>query len=165
MEAQKEVPIRFCINGKDIELTVTAAETALQAIRERLLLTGTKEGCGIGECGACTIVVDGRHINACLMPAAQLQGREVFTVEGLQTPTGLHPLQKAFLHGHAIQCGFCAPGMLMSAHALLQGAVRPLEHEEVVEGLSGNLCRCTGYQQILAGVQEAARDLAGKPAG
>ncbi len=114
-------------------------------------MTGTKEGCGIGECGACTILVDAKAVNACLMLAPQLDGRDVLTVEGLADGRGFHPLQEAFsVHG-AVQCGFCTPGVLMSAKALLDRNPHP-DRAEVVEALSGNLCRCTGYQQIVEAV-------------
>jgi aerobic carbon-monoxide dehydrogenase small subunit len=154
------VPVRFGLNGRAVEVAVGAHETALHVIRERLGLKGAKEGCGIGECGACTIVVDGRAVNACLMVAAQLDGREVLTVEGLETPVGLHPIQEAFLGRHAVQCGFCTPGLLMSAFALLRENPSPTR-PEIVKALAGNLCRCTGYEQVVAAVEDAAKRLAG----
>jgi carbon-monoxide dehydrogenase small subunit len=159
MDALERIPLRFTLNGKPVTLEVAAGETALRAIRERLGLRGAKEGCGMGECGACTIVVDGRAVNGCLTPAAQLEGRDVTTVEGLESPVGLHPLQEAFLDRHAVQCGFCAPGFLMSAYALLRENPAPTRGE-IVKALAGNLCRCTGYEQILAAVEDAARRLA-----
>jgi len=119
------IPIRFTVNGRAVSLEVLPGETALHAVRERLGLKGAKEGCGIGECGACTMVVDGKAVNGCLMMAAQLDGRTVLTVEGLESPVGLHPLQEAFLEHHAVQCGFCTPGTLMSAHAFLQACPSP----------------------------------------
>ncbi len=146
------VSIRFTLNGKAVSVDVGAAETALHVIRERMGLKGSKEGCGIGECGACTIVVDGRAVNACLLPAPQLDEREVVTVEGLAAGRDLHRLQQALLDGHAVQCGFCTPGILMSAHALLLHDPAPAR-EDLVRALSGNLCRCTGYQQILDALQ------------
>ena len=155
---QGTIPIRFMINGKRVELEVETTETALHTIRERLALKGAKEGCGIGECGACTIVVDGKAVHACLMLGAQLDGREVLTVEGLELPTGLHPLQEAFLDHHAVQCGFCTPGLLMSAYALLKENPNPLR-DEIVEGISGNLCRCTGYEQIVSAIMDSATPL------
>jgi carbon-monoxide dehydrogenase small subunit len=161
MEPRASVPIQFTLNGGLAILEVRADETALEALRERVGLKGTKEGCGMGECGACTIVVDGHSVNACLMLAAQLDGREVTTVEGLAGEKGLHPVQEAFLAGHGVQCGFCTPGMLMSAYALLQETADP-GPAEVVSAISGNLCRCTGYQQIVTAILDAARRSAGK---
>jgi aerobic carbon-monoxide dehydrogenase small subunit len=155
IEPLKTVPISFKINGRPVSLEVAAGETALHTIRERLRLTGTKEGCGIGECGACTILVDGKAVNACLMLAAQLDGTGVSTVEGLADGETLHPLQQAFLDHHAVQCGFCTPGLLMSAAALLDECPRP-DSKAISEALSGNLCRCTGYRQIFRAVEAAA---------
>jgi carbon-monoxide dehydrogenase small subunit len=152
---QQLVPIRFTINGKKMEVEVEAGETALHTIRERLGLKGTKQGCGIGECGACTIVVDGKAVNACLLFGAQLEDRTVLTVEGLEGPIGLHPMQDAFLEHHAVQCGFCTPGMLMSTYALLKENCNPT-YEEIVKGISGNLCRCTGYGHIVSAIEDAA---------
>jgi carbon-monoxide dehydrogenase small subunit len=151
----KTVPISFKVNGRPVSLEVAAGETALHAIRERLHLTGAKEGCGIGECGACTILVDGKAVNACLMLAAQLDGTSVCTVEGLAHNGSLHPLQQAFLDHHAVQCGFCTPGLLMSVVALLEEHPSP-DRRTIADGLSGNLCRCTGYQQIFQAVEAAA---------
>ena len=155
---QNRIPTRFSINGKDVEVKVGAGETALYTIRDRLGLKGTKEGCGIGECGACTIVVDGKAVNACLMLGAQLDGRDVLTVEGLELSTGLNPMQEAFLDHHAVQCGFCTPGILMSTHALLNENPNP-SHEDIVEEISGNLCRCTGYEHIVSAIEDAANRL------
>jgi aerobic carbon-monoxide dehydrogenase small subunit len=155
MKTYTQIPIEFTINGKKVTLEVEASETALKTIRDRLLLKGTKEGCGIGECGACTIVVDGKSVNACLMLAAQLHGREVMTVEGLADGDRLSPLQQSFLDRHAVQCGFCTPGFLMSSHALLNENPNPDRHE-IIDAISGNLCRCTGYQQIVDSIEDAA---------
>lgn len=155
---QNSIPVHFTINGKSIEVEVEAGETALDTIRNRLGLKGTKEGCGIGECGACTIVVDGKAVNACLMLGAQLDGRDVITVEGLELPTGLNPLQEAFLDRHAVQCGFCTPGILMSTHALFNEIPDP-SREKIVKEISGNLCRCTGYEHIVSAIQDAASRL------
>lgn len=156
MKIYKRVPVKFMINGEPAELEVEAGETALHVLRNRLGLKGTKEGCGIGECGACTVVAAGKSVNACLMPAARLDGQEILTVEGLGSADRLHPLQQSFLDGHAVQCGFCTPGILMSAHALLGENPTP-NREEIVEAVSGNLCRCTGYRQIVDAVADAAR--------
>ena len=158
IETYRYIPVEFTLNGDKVELEVGAGETALHAIRDQLSLKGTKEGCGIGECGACTIVVDGKSVNACLMPAAQLQGREVVTIEGLEHGENLHPLQQAFMDRHAVQCGFCTPGILMSSFALLKENPDP-SRDEIVEEISGNLCRCTGYQQIVTSIEDAAKRL------
>ena len=143
------------INGKEKSLEIDPGTTALELIRDILELKGTKEGCGIGECGACTIVVDGRAVNACLMFAAQLDGHEVMTVEGLNREEGLHPIQQSFADRHAVQCGFCTPGMLMSTHALLRENQTP-DRAQIVKAVAGNLCRCTGYRSIVAGIEDAA---------
>ncbi len=158
METYRYIPVEFTRNGDKIKIEVEAGETSLHVIRDQLSLKGTKEGCGIGECGACTIVVDGKSVNACLMPAAQLQGREVITIEGLAHGEDLHPLQQAFMDRHAVQCGFCTPGILMSGFALLNENPDP-SHDEIVEEISGNLCRCTGYQQIVTSIEDAAKRL------
>ena len=152
------VPIRFTINGKAVQVEVEAGETALHTIRERLGLKGAKEGCGIGECGACTIIVDEKAVNACLRLGAQLDGTEVHTVEGMERSTGLSPLQQAFLEHHAVQCGFCIPGILMSTHALLSENPNP-SRDEIAEEISGNLCRCTGYEHIVSAIGDAAGSL------
>ena len=152
----KMISINFTINGEKKQLEIPAGLTALELIRDRFDLKGSKEGCGIGECGACTIVVDGRAVNACLMFATQLDGCEVLTVEGLTQDGEMHPIQEAFAEKHAVQCGFCTPGLLMSTRALLAGHPRP-NRAEIVKAISGNLCRCTGYHSIVEAVEEAAR--------
>jgi carbon-monoxide dehydrogenase small subunit len=153
---QNNITIQFKINGQKQQLDIPAGMTALELIRDRLELKGTKEGCGIGECGACTIVVDSRAVNACLMFAAQLDGREIFTVESLAQTDQLHPIQEAFARQHAVQCGFCTPGLLMSARALLAEKSNP-DRSAIVKAISGNLCRCTGYHSIIAAIEDAAR--------
>jgi aerobic carbon-monoxide dehydrogenase small subunit len=147
--------LRFTLNGEEKSLDIEPGISALELIRDILDLKGTKEGCGMGECGACTIIVDGKAINACLMFAAQLDGRTVLTVEGLGRDEELHPIQQSFIEHHAVQCGFCTPGFLMSAHALLEENPKP-ERNEIVKAISGNLCRCTGYQNIITGIEDAA---------
>lgn len=150
------ISINFTINGKKQQLDIPAGMTALELIRDKLELKGTKEGCGIGECGACTIVVDSRAVNACLMFAAQLEGREISTVESLDQNDQLHPIQEAFAKQHAVQCGFCTPGLLMSTRALLAVQSNP-DRSEIVKAISGNLCRCTGYHSIIAAIEDAAK--------
>ncbi|HOL36962.1 MAG TPA: (2Fe-2S)-binding protein [Rubrivivax sp.] len=150
-----ETEIRFQLNGREVRLDVPVTMKTLQMLRERLDLTGTKYACGEGECGACTIQVDGQTVNSCLMYAVDCDGRELVTIEGLRTPAGLHPLQQAFVDHGAVQCGYCTPGMIMQAHGLLQKNPA-LTREEACRGLEGNLCRCTGYTKILDAVQAVA---------
>ncbi|MBT8368146.1 MAG: (2Fe-2S)-binding protein [Deltaproteobacteria bacterium] len=152
---KKRYHLRFTLNEEEKSLEIKPGISALELIRDVLDLKGTKEGCGIGECGACTIVVDGQAVNACLMFAAQLDGRDVLTVEGLSGEEELHPIQQSFSDQHAVQCGFCTPGILMSTHALLGENPNP-NRAEIVKAVAGNLCRCTGYQSIIAGIEDAA---------
>ena len=147
--------LRFTLNGEEKSLDIEPGISALELIRDILDLKGTKEGCGIGECGACTVVIDGKAINACLMFAAQLEGCDIMTVEGLSHGNEMHPIQQSFKEHHAVQCGFCTPGILMSTHALLEENPHP-NREEIVKAVAGNLCRCTGYQSIAAGIEDAA---------
>jgi carbon-monoxide dehydrogenase small subunit len=149
------VTIIFELNGVTREIEVNPWETALSVLRDQFGLTGTKEGCGIGECGTCTIIVNGRAVNACLMLAAQLDDTKVETVESLLRDGQTHPIQKAFLEAGAVQCGFCTPGMILSAKALLDSTPKP-SRQQIVRALSGNLCRCTGYHQIVEAVQRAS---------
>jgi carbon-monoxide dehydrogenase small subunit len=149
--------VSFQVNGESYVLMVPPWESALHVLREQLGLIGSKEGCGIGECGACTIIVDGRAVNACLLFAPQLDGCDVETIEGFGQAKELHPLQQSFLEHGAVQCGFCTPGMLMSAKALLDGNSAP-SRTEIVEAIAGNLCRCTGYQQIITAIESAVSD-------
>ncbi len=151
--------ISFTLNGSAVTLSVPAHKRLLDVLREDLGLTGTKEGCGEGECGACTVIVDGRSVNSCLYPAPEVDGKQVVTIEGLlEAGNNLSVLQKAFAEHGAIQCGFCSPGMIMAAKALLDRNPDPTD-EEIREALSGNLCRCTGYVQILEAVRLAADKL------
>lgn len=148
--------VRFELNGEAVSLDAAPDRRVVDLLRESVGLTGTKEGCGAGECGACSILVDGEHRLACLMVAAQLEGREVVTVEGLARGERLHPLQETFVRDGAVQCGFCTPGMIIAAAALLRRNARP-SREEIRASLAGNLCRCTGYQKIVDAVEEASR--------
>ncbi len=143
------------INGQSRECVVEPRTRLLDALRDGLGLTGTKEGCGNGECGACTVLVDGRAVNACLMLALEAVGCEVTTIEGLAGADGLHPLQRAFMEHGGLQCGICTPGMIMAAKALLDEDPQP-DRETIRFRLAGNLCRCTGYEKIIAAVQAAA---------
>lgn len=147
--------ILFVLNGKDTRLEVEPDRRVIDLLREEVGLTGTKEGCGSGECGACTILVDGESRLACLMLAAQLQGRAVTTIEGLGTEENPHPIQQAFVEHGAVQCGFCTPGMVLAALDLLQHNPRP-SRNQIREGLGGNLCRCTGYHKIVDAVAATA---------
>jgi carbon-monoxide dehydrogenase small subunit len=150
--------IDVSINGRAYDFEVGAQTTLLELIRDHAGLTGTKEGCDDSECGACTVLVDGRPVNSCCRLALQAGGAEVTTVEGMRSGDQLHPLQRAFLDNGGVQCGFCTPGMLMSASALLDANPNPTV-DEIRTALSGNLCRCTGYQGIVKAVQQAATEL------
>ena len=145
------------VNGADYPVELDPHATLLKAVREELGLTGSKEGCDDSECGACMMLLDGQPVNSCSYLALQAEGREVITVEGLADDDGLAPLQRAFLQQAGVQCGFCTPGMLVSATALLRDNPDPTE-EEIRIGLSGNLCRCTGYRGIVRAVQQAAAE-------
>jgi carbon-monoxide dehydrogenase small subunit len=147
-----EIKIEFTLNGTLMEVEVPPHWTLLKLLREKLGLTGTKEGCGIGECGACTVLMDGMPVNACLVLAPKVEGRKIETIEGLGSRKSLHPLQKSFIDHGAIQCGFCTPGILMSSKALLEKNSIP-NREEIKEALSGHLCRCTGYHQIIEAIE------------
>ena len=150
--------IRLRVNGVDQELLVSPNEILLNVLRDRLGLTGAKYGCGIGECGACTVLVDGEPVLACLTLAAGLDGSEVWTIEGLAAPDGkLHPLQEAFLDHGAVQCGFCTSGMILTAKALLDEKPNPTE-EEIREHIRGTMCRCTGYTQIVKAIRDCRTD-------
>jgi carbon-monoxide dehydrogenase small subunit len=147
--------ITVTVNGARERLDVRSNETLLQVLRERLALTGTKNGCSAGECGACTILMDGEPVNSCMVLAVEADGAEIVTVEGLAHDGQLTSLQEAFAQHNAVQCGFCTPGVLVSAHALLERNPRPTEEETRV-ALVGNLCRCTGYLRIIEAVRAAA---------
>jgi aerobic carbon-monoxide dehydrogenase small subunit len=148
-------PISFVLNGNEIEMEIEPYWTLLHLLREELELTGTKSGCESGECGACTVLVNGKAVNACLFPAMEINGAAVLTIEGLAKPSGeLHPLQTAFMELGAVQCGYCTPGMILAARALLDETPKPME-DEIRHALAGNMCRCTGYTQIIEAVKAA----------
>ena len=145
----------FILNGEPCHTEIPEDATLLKVLRDILHLTGTKEGCGEGDCGACTVLVDGRSVNSCLFPAVQAEGCQVMTIEGVEAHPELARIQKAFVDYGAVQCGFCSPGMIMSTVALLQKNPKPTE-EEIRRGLSGNICRCTGYQAMVDAIQSLA---------
>ena len=149
------------VNGRERTASVAAETTLLSLLRDSLDLPGAKLGCDVGDCGACTVLVDGMSVNACLMLAAQVQDRDVTTIEGLGDYDHLHPLQAVFEQESSFQCGFCAPGMIISAKALLDENPKPTEYE-IREALSGNLCRCTGYDKIVRAVMDASQKMAVK---
>jgi carbon-monoxide dehydrogenase small subunit len=151
-----DVELAFSVNGVPMELRVAPGERLIDVLRGPLGLTGTKEGCGNGECGACTVLVNGLPVNSCLFPALEAEGRDVTTIEGLLGPGGrLSPVQRAFVELGGIQCGFCTPGMILAATALLRAKPDPTDGE-IRDALAGNLCRCTGYVQIVGSVRRAA---------
>jgi carbon-monoxide dehydrogenase small subunit len=152
--------IAFTVNGQPREVAVEPHWTLLETVREQLDLTGPKEGCGTGDCGACSMIVDGRLITSCLMLAPQAAGRNVTTIEGLQTNGTLDPVQQAFIDKGGLQCGFCIPGMVMAARQLLNSNTQP-SLQEIRDGLGGNLCRCTGYTKIYEAVELAAERIRG----
>ncbi|MGB3814519.1 MAG: (2Fe-2S)-binding protein [Shinella sp.] len=151
--------VEFTVNGEAREMAVDTCRSLLDALRDDVGLTGTKKGCDVGDCGACTVLVDGEPMNACLMLAVEAEGRSVETVEGLQPGVDtLHPLQDAFMQHGASQCGFCTPGILMMAKKLLDDNPAPTD-EDIRFGLSGNICRCTGYTKIFDAIKSAAREM------
>jgi carbon-monoxide dehydrogenase small subunit len=150
------VDVRIVVNGETMTASVEPQTTLLELLRETWNLTGTKQGCDEGDCGACTVLLDGKAVNSCLVLAMRAHGHAVTTIEGLGSEEDLHPLQATFIELGAIQCGFCGPGMLMAAKALLDGNPNP-SRDEVCEALSGNLCRCTGYTKIVDAVLSASR--------
>ena len=154
--AMKKQEIELNVNGETFSLSVLPQKTLLEVLREELDLIGTKEGCSEGECGVCTVLLDGVPVRSCLLLAVDVRGRKVTTVEGLSQGEKLHPIQNAFIDRGAIQCGFCTPGMLLSAKALLDQTSSPSE-DEIRVAISGNLCRCTGYQKIVEAIQAASR--------
>jgi len=157
--SQMKMDVSFVLNGTQVTATIDSSMRLIDVLRKIFKLTGTKEGCGEGECGACTVIVDGKAVNSCLFPAPEVDGKNVLTIEGLaESPDRLSPIQKAFVENGAIQCGFCTPGMIMSTKALLDENPEPTV-EQIREALSGNLCRCTGYIQIINAVMDAAKKI------
>jgi len=154
----KKVSVSFTLNGDSVTTEVPMTWTLLKTLREYFELTGAKEGCGVGECGACTVIMDGEAINSCLCPIPEVEGRSVTTIEGLADEDGtLHPLQDAFLRNNGVQCGFCTSGMIMSSKALLDQNPDPTE-DDIRTTIAGNFCRCTGYVQIVESVEMAAKE-------
>ncbi len=148
--------VMFTLNNEEVSIEVDPKWTLLHLLREVLELTGTKEGCGVGECGACTVIVDGEAVNSCLYPVMEVEGKSVVTIEGVASPDGtLHPIQQAFIENNGVQCGYCTSGMIMSAKALLDKKNDPTE-DEIRTSIAGNICRCTGYVQIIESIQQAA---------
>ncbi|MBI2911070.1 MAG: (2Fe-2S)-binding protein [Chloroflexi bacterium] len=153
--------IRFTVNGEAQALEVEPHRTLLDVLREDLHLTGAKEGCDAGDCGVCTIILDGKAVNPCLILAVEARGKEITTIEGLARDERLHPLQEEFIRQGAVQCGFCSPGMILTAKALLAENPQPTA-QEVREAIAGNLCRCTGYESIVRAILSAAPQMAGR---
>lgn len=161
MAANRKIELNIKVNNKDYKLFIASNKRLLDVLRDDLGLTGVKEGCAIGECGACTVIMNGKNVCSCMILAGQAEGAEIITIEGLEGPKGeLHPLQEAFMETGAVQCGFCTPGMILSSLVLLKNNPSPTE-EEIKEAISGNFCRCTGYKQIIEAVQLAAERMRG----
>ncbi len=150
--------LSFILNGEKTVVEVAPSDMLVDVLRDKLLLTGTKKGCGKGECGACTVIINGEAVNSCMVPALKAEGAVVETIEGIGRPDKLHPLQESFMDHGAIQCGFCTPGMIMSSKALLDKNLTP-SREDIREAVSGNICRCTGYVKIETAVSAAAKQI------
>lgn len=151
-------PLNFWVNGEPVQLLVRDGETLLDVLRDRLMLTGTKRGCGEGQCGHCTVILNGKAVNSCLTLALEAEGTRVLTIEALAKGDRLHPIQKAYVEAGAIQCGYCTPGMIMSIYSLLQQNPKPNE-TEIREAIQGVMCRCTGYYKIIEAVKRAASEM------
>jgi len=154
----KKLRIKFRLNGSQVEVETKPNKRLLDLLRDDLGLTGTKEGCSIGECGACTVLVNGKAVNSCLVLAGEIDGADIITIEGIANNGELHPLQENFLKFGAVQCGFCIPGMILSAYALLSTKRNP-DEEEIKEAIAGNLCRCTGYKQIIEAIKHTIEEV------
>lgn len=148
--------LKIIVNGKNYDIFIKPWMTLLELLRDEFGFTGAKEGCGIGECGACTVIMDGKTVNSCLVLAHEAEGKEIITIEGLAKDEVLHPLQEAFIEHGGIQCGFCTSGMILSAKALLDKSPNPND-DEIKKGIEGNFCRCTGYSKIIKSIKEAAQ--------
>jgi carbon-monoxide dehydrogenase small subunit len=159
-EDMERKEIKFVLNGKPYEMSIPPWRTLLEVIRDDLKLTGTKEGCGQGECGSCTVIMGGKTVNSCLVPALEAEGQEITTIEGLAEAAALHPIQEAFVEQSGMQCGFCTPGMIISAKFLLDRNPSPSE-SEIRDGIAGNFCRCTGYTKIIESISAAAEAMKG----
>jgi carbon-monoxide dehydrogenase small subunit len=155
------IPVSFTVNGRIHELEVEPHELLLDVIRDRLELTGAKRSCDVQVCGACTVLLDGRPVSSCTVPAFEARGREVLTIEGVARNGKLHPLQEAFIEKGGLQCGFCTPGMILTAKVLLDENPEPTE-EEIIHFMNGNLCRCTGYKKIIESIMAAAKKMRAK---
>ena len=156
----KKMTINFTVNGQEYDLVIPVNRTLTQVLRDNLRLTGTKQGCAVGDCGSCTVLLNGLPVNSCLVLAVEADGQEITTIEGLAQDEQLHPIQQAFVEHGGIQCGFCTPGMILSSKALLDKNPTPTERE-IREAISGNLCRCTGYQKIVESITSVGKkDLA-----
>ncbi len=156
-----EHKINLKVNGTDYSVQVQSKDTLLHVLRNKLGFTGVKEGCAAGECGACTVIINGKATNSCMILAVEMDGAEIMTIEGLSSGEDIHPIQKKFIEHGAIQCGFCTPGMILTTYALLKSNPSPTE-EEIKIAISGNLCRCTGYVQIIEAIQAAAAEMKDK---
>ena len=155
MMEMKQYSIALTVNDETYDVATSPNRTLLEVLRDDLHLTGTKESCGEGVCGSCTVLIDGQPVRSCLTLAVAMEGRKITTIEGLSPVGELHPVQEAFVKHHAIQCGFCSPGMILAAHALLNGNPNPAEGE-IRRAISGNVCRCTGYAKIVKAIQSLA---------
>ncbi|KUO49391.1 MAG: (2Fe-2S)-binding protein [Desulfitibacter sp. BRH_c19] len=149
----EKILVSMTVNSRPITVSVKPYARLIDVLRNELDLTGTKEGCGVGECGACTVIIDDRNVNSCLVLAASMEGKEIITIEGLADEEKLHPLQDAFIKHNAVQCGFCTPGLLLSAKSLLDKNSKPTR-DEIKVAISGNMCRCTGYEQVIDAIEE-----------